>query len=428
MNATTSAILWLSMQIAMFSLVGWLAFALLKRRGPNSATMCAAMVLALTLPLAAFVVSPWPRWISKSEIRNPKSETILKHETPKSKDTVASADVQRLPGDEIDSTAADATLPPWWQPAVELFQPADNVAAKPAESHWHWQTWLPWVLACGIGISLARLAIGMWAVQKMKRQSQAVVERGSSRSSRNPCRRIGFACAFELRESKMLRSAVTIGWRRPLLLLPADWRSWSDTERRIVLAHELAHVLRRDFLTTLLARFAMAIHFYQPLVLWLGRQLRIQQELAADNCAAAVTGNRQTYLTTLAQMALRADEQPLPWAARAFLPGTSMLIKRVAWLKQKQTHVERSLGRAGRWTLAISMVVIALAVAGIRGPSESGSQTVLAADGDAKPQAAAQPLVAQFRIRAGRCQIRRGGQSQRTGKVAIGDQGIVASI
>ena len=113
----------------------------------------------------------------------------------------------------------------------------------------------------------------------------------------------------ELRETAALRSAATIGWRRPVLLLPSDWRTWTETERRVVLAHELAHVARRDYLTAVVARVATSIHFYQPLVLWLSRQLRIQQELAADSHAAAIAGGRQTYLTTLAQMALRADDQ-----------------------------------------------------------------------------------------------------------------------
>jgi biopolymer transport protein ExbD len=82
-------------------------------------------------------------------------------------------------------------------------------------------------------------------------------------------------------------------------------------------------------------------------------------------------------------MALRADDRPLPWPARAFLPGTSMLIKRVAWLKRKGQKVEKSLTKTGRWTLAVVMALVALGVAGIRGPSGAGeiSTPVVAADG-----------------------------------------------
>ena len=189
---------------------------------------------------------------------------------------------------------------------------------------------------------------------------------------------------LEVCETAALRSAATIGWRRPVLLLPSDWRTWTETERRVVLAHELAHVARRDYLTSVVARLATSIHFYQPLVLWLSRQLRIQQELAADSHAAAIAGGRQTYLTTLAQMALRADEKPIPWAARAFLPGTSMLIKRVAWLKQKGDQKEMSNEPKNTMDSGRGNGGVALAVAGVRGPSSTDSTVALAAADDAE--------------------------------------------
>ena len=246
-------------------------------------------------------------------------------------------------------------------------------------------------MAAGVGYCLLRLAAGLWAMSRLRRNSRPIVDEvlrsqlseiiGTIDGTQSPAHPLTRSPAQldrptrsgyvpELRETAALRSAATIGWRRPVLLLPSDWRSWTETERRVVLAHELAHVARRDYLTAVIARVATSIHFYQPLVLWLSRQLRIQQELAADSHAAAIAGGRQTYLTTLAQMALRADDKPLPWAARAFLPGTSMLIKRVAWLKQKGDQKEMTMNRKTRWILVVAMVAVALAVAGLRGPSD----------------------------------------------------------
>ena len=62
MNTIAATILWMSVQIGLFSLVGFATFVLLRRRGPSAAAACCALVLGLTLPLAAMVVSPWPRW------------------------------------------------------------------------------------------------------------------------------------------------------------------------------------------------------------------------------------------------------------------------------------------------------------------------------------------------------------------------------
>ena len=73
----------------------------------------------------------------------------------------------------------------------------------------------------------------------------------------------------EVHTSPDLATPATVGWRRILILLPEDWRSWTEDERRAVLAHELAHVCRGDFFTGLLAQLSLALHFYHPLAHWL---------------------------------------------------------------------------------------------------------------------------------------------------------------
>ncbi len=89
-------------------------------------------------------------------------------------------------------------------------------------------------------------------------------------------------------EVPALDVAATIGWRRPLVVLPASWRDWTVDQRRAVLAHELAHVAQRHFPLWLVGQLAVAAHFYHPLVHWLGRRLRLEQELAADRLAVGV--------------------------------------------------------------------------------------------------------------------------------------------
>ena len=59
---------------------------------------------------------------------------------------------------------------------------------------------------------------------------------------------------MELREVADLGSPATAGWRRPVILVPPDWRDWDASERRAVLAHELAHIIRGDYAAGLLAR------------------------------------------------------------------------------------------------------------------------------------------------------------------------------
>jgi hypothetical protein len=412
MNVMATTVLWMSVQIALFSAVGLVAYLLLRRRGPSAAAACCALALGLTLPLAALVLCPWPRW-SIGAVKTAANGLGQNGDGRQNAAFATNNHDQETPASDFGPPGElVSTLDIWWQTAVDFIGGGDSRAMETA-SRVNWQTYLSWFVLAGVGYCLLRTAAGLWAISHLRQSSQPIDEltlratmmeiiealdkteslpHALSHSPVQGARTVGLGTQQrvpELCETAVLRSAATIGWRRPVLLLPSEWRSWSEAERRSVLAHELAHVMRRDYLAGIIARLATSIHFYQPLVLWLDRQLRIQQELAADNCAALVAGGRQTYLTTLAQLALRADEKPLPWAARAFLPGTSMLIKRLAWLKRIGNQKEMNMSRKTRWGIVAAMVAVALAVAGIRGPSSTDTSVALAAADEQKPPAKA---------------------------------------
>ena len=105
----------------------------------------------------------------------------------------------------------------------------------------------------------------------------------------------------ELRESAEIAAPAIVGWRRRLILLPQQWREWSEAERQAVLAHEVAHIVRGDFVAWFVAQLGVVLHFYNPLVHWLARRLRIEQELAADALGAMAAGGSGTYLSKLWQ-------------------------------------------------------------------------------------------------------------------------------
>ena len=171
---------------------------------------------------------------------------------------------------------------------------------------------------------------------------------------------------IELRETTRLSTPATIGWLRPILLLPSDWRNWTDDERQAVLAHEIEHVRRNDFASWMAAQIGVALHFYHPLVHGLANRLRLQQELAADAAAARIVGGQRKYVTMLAAMALRQADQPLAWPASAFLPNSKTFVRRIEML-----HRSKSLGgdvsRPVVFLSVAAVLVAAVCAAGIRG-------------------------------------------------------------
>ena len=187
---------------------------------------------------------------------------------------------------------------------------------------------------------------------------------------------MGCRPTVELREVADLATPATAGWRRPMLLLPDDWRSWEDSERRAVVAHELAHILRGDYAAGLLARVVVVLHSYHPLVRWMAARLHLQQELAADSLGARFAGGRTSYLVALASLALKQDGRSPGWPARAFLPARGTLIRRI-----KMLRIENEAGISARgWSspkrlaTALGLILLTVGVATLKGPARASDE------------------------------------------------------
>ena len=172
-----------------------------------------------------------------------------------------------------------------------------------------------------------------------------------------------------------------VGWLRPVVLFPHDWRSWSGLERRAVLAHEMAHIGRGDYLSGIVAQLGLAVHSYHPLVHWLVSRLRLQQELAADALGARLAGGRQRYLRALSRMALRPEEKPLAWPARTFLRSSGHLIRRIQMLRERLQGNDRSLSMPTRVLVVTLLTAVGTAAVAFRGvaPARAAGTAVFAA-------------------------------------------------
>ncbi len=93
----------------------------------------------------------------------------------------------------------------------------------------------------------------------------------------------GISAPVRLLRSAAVGSPITWGMRRPIVLLPEDADSWPVERRRVVLAHELAHVARADYAAQLLASTVCALYWFHPLAWTSARRLRTESERAADD-------------------------------------------------------------------------------------------------------------------------------------------------
>jgi len=128
---------------------------------------------------------------------------------------------------------------------------------------------------------------------------------------------------FGLRNCELLMlsgiaSPATIGWVRPVVLLPALCTGLDEAETEDILRHELHHIRRRDFLLSRIADFFQALLFFHPVAWYARRQLEFERELACDLAVVASSPNRRLeYAECLVSFA-RSNE------ARIFDRGESI--------------------------------------------------------------------------------------------------------
>ncbi len=378
---SVSAGLWCVFQVTLVSTVALGLCVLFRKRGPSLRAEVAFLGLLAVGLVSLFAPLPTPSWGSllnswnESKAVDPLPTNEIENATPIEPDQSETPIISTAnrTGREVASLEADPVWMAAWDGFVEaLREPVRTEAVETASSVWNWPTILAWVYFIGLGLGVVRLATA-WFLLRRECRGKSVddveLQRFVSEWAGNQR-----ATNVRIVESDRLTSAATTGWRRPVILLPTTWRSWSPIEREAVLAHELSHIVRRDWLTTFFAECVRTLHFYHPLVHWLAAWLRMDQELAADANAAGQVGGTGPYLKVLTQMALARSAGRTRWPVRAFLPTRRALMRRVDMLR-KGTGCSKNTPRRLRWGLTLGVLTLGVVAVGLRPSAELQAQS-----------------------------------------------------
>ena len=108
--------------------------------------------------------------------------------------------------------------------------------------------------------------------------------------------RLGLRRATQILQSTLVQVPVVAGYFRPVILVPMSVISGLPASQlEAILAHELAHIRRHDYLVNLLQTLVETVFFYHPGVWWLSRQIRNERENCCDDLAVAVVGSGVDY-------------------------------------------------------------------------------------------------------------------------------------
>src|SRR5262249_17265232 len=165
---------------------------------------------------------------------------------------------------------------------------------------------LPALVACwGAGVLLLSLrTLGGWAlVQRLKRSGLSPVPESLEATFARLRDALEISAPVRLYRSALVRVPTALGWLRPVVLVPAGaLLGLSSSQLELVLAHELAHIRRRDYLVNLLQTAVEMLLFYHPAVWWVSGRMRVERELCCDDLAVGACGNPVGYARALADL------------------------------------------------------------------------------------------------------------------------------
>jgi beta-lactamase regulating signal transducer with metallopeptidase domain len=161
-------------------------------------------------------------------------------------------------------------------------------------------------------------------------------------------------------ESSAIAAPVTTGVLSPVVILPSTWREWPADTLRAVLAHEEAHVARRDCLVLLLAQINRCVAWFHPVSWWLERALAANSEHACDELVVRRTGEPRRYAEILVDMAAAVSVRGsrVAWPALG-VDGSGLLGTRIDRLLRGDVFARMSLARRCATGAACAAILVA---------------------------------------------------------------------
>jgi hypothetical protein len=214
-------------------------------------------------------------------------------------------------------------------PAAQTLAPASHTRTEPKG---RWLSSSGTLTGVYLAISMllfVRMALGSWGLRRILRDAKPIPSLGPG-----------------IFESVSFVVPGSVGCFRPRILLPRAWRDWDAVKLRAVLAHERAHIRRRDWPIRVTSYVNVCIFWFHPLAWWIERELARLAEEACDDVALSEIEDREEYAATLVDIAhaAAADGGVLNWRVIS-MATESNVIRRVNRILSRGLQVPKPFGR-----------------------------------------------------------------------------------
>lgn len=205
----------------------------------------------------------------------------------------------------------------------------------------------------GTTLLLLRLVVGFTHVQSLKVQQVNPISADIQALMNNLLEKTQMPATIKLLESARANVPMTIGWIKPVVLLPVGIASGLTIKQlEAILAHELAHIKRYDYLVNIFQNFVEILFFFHPATWFISGKVRDERENCCDDFAVEICGDSLVLAKALTQVASYQQQPRLAMAFGAKRQTFMDRIKRIIGINDSKPM------SYGNWAAVLGMILV----------------------------------------------------------------------
>ncbi|QDT43619.1 Regulatory protein BlaR1 [Gimesia alba] len=296
-------------QIALLAIAYRLVSILLRNRPATVRYLicCVTLFSMLGFPLSTFYLLSQNAMRISTDINNTTTIVSVSDDLPASSKVITESE-KLITSPQSSVTQSSAT-----ESDTKTVLPASLPANSFSDNLFSLlRPWLPlattvWLI--GTLLFALRPLWGWLHVRRLKRHGLSPLSPQLRDLGANLAVRLGIKQGVQFLQSSLVEVPTIVGCFSPIILLPASAiTGLTVQELEMILAHELAHVRRHDYLINLAQTVIESLLFYHPGMWWISNQIRQEREHCCDDIAVALGKNRAVYVQALARLEQQRHE------------------------------------------------------------------------------------------------------------------------
>ena len=202
-------------------------------------------------------------------------------------------------------------------------------------------TWL-----IGVLLFASKFVFSLGYVEFLSRTATPIFDQDAYRSFGKIINHLNISQNVQIGESKYVKSPMILGFFKPIILFPVGIINQLDmAETEAILAHELAHFVRKDITVNMAQTLVEILFYYHPAIWWISTNIKVERENCCDDLAIKYIGNNIHYAKTLVKMQeINSSQSPI--LALNFSKKDSFFsqrIKRILNMTQTRNYLKEKI-------------------------------------------------------------------------------------